>query len=108
MQSAPGVLEVTRGALPVAQHLVLGAQVEGCERARRLLRLAHEQLEVAARLVPADDAALEVSVVLDAHGRRLEALRQERRHEARLLLVDAALEAVLRAVAEEPHGRMRD
>ncbi len=39
--------------------------------------------------------------------RELEPLGQVRRHQARLLLVDAALEAVLRAVPEHAHRRVR-
>ncbi len=63
--------------------------------------LALEQLEVAVRLLLGVADRAEVAEVLDAHLRELEALGQVGRQPVGDLLVDAALEAVLGAVAEE-------
>src|SRR5262249_49161763 len=49
MQGRPRLVEARRRALPVPAHLVLRAEVEREERARRLARLGLEQLEVATR-----------------------------------------------------------
>ena len=100
----PGAVEEDAGPLELGERQVLRAEVEPDEGGRVVLGFALQQLDVAASLVAAADAALEIAVVQDADRCRLEALRQVARHVAGLLLVDAALEAVLRAVA--PHAQL--
>jgi hypothetical protein len=95
-------------AVEVTERDVLGAEVEVDERRRRLARFLLEQLDVALRLLASADPTLEVAVVAHPDRGRLEALRQERRHRVRLLLVHATLEAVLRPAPEEPQGEMCD
>ena len=107
----PGGLEARARVLVLAQGRVLGAEVEVQEAESSLdalVALALEQLDVAARLVlgVADDA--EVAVVLDADVGDLDALGLAAREVVGDLLVDAALEAVLGAVAEHAHRVVRD
>jgi hypothetical protein len=84
---------------------VLGAEVEERERIRRVLGdVELEQGQVPLRLPARRDALRAVAVVVDVDVDHLEALGQVERHGARLLLVDAADEAVLGPVAEEAHG----
>ncbi len=64
--------------------------------------------DVAARLVLGRDALVQVAVVAHPDPRRLEALGQVDRHRVRLLLVDAAAEAVLGPVAPHPQRHVRD
>jgi hypothetical protein len=70
--------------------------------------LALEQLEVAVRLVLGVADGAEVAEVLDAHRGALLALGQVGGQALGDLLVDAALEAVLGAVAEQAHRVVRD
>ena len=108
VQRIPRAVEMLRGLRRIAEHHVLAAEVELGEWRRRLARFLEQQFDVAPRLLLRADAALEIAVVADADRRRLEALRQERRHAPRLLLVDASLEAVLGPVAEDAEREVRD
>jgi hypothetical protein len=67
-----------------------------------------EELDVALGLVLGRDPAAQVAVVPHTHRAGLEPLRQVGGHGVGLLLVDAALEAVLRAPPPQAQGVMGD
>ena len=95
-------------ARDVAGGGALGPEVEVQERRVDALGdLALQELEVAARLLLGVADGAEVAEVLDAHLRVGDALGQ-RRQLVGELLVDAALEAVLGAVAKEPQRVVLD
>ena len=105
----PGALEVRQRADDVAGGGVLRAEVEVQEGVVDALgHLALEQLEVAVGLVLGVADRAQVAEVLDAHGGALLALGQVARQALGDLLVDAPLEAVLGAVAEQAHGVVGD
>ena len=105
----PRALEVGQGARRVAGGRVLRAEVEVQERVVDALgHLALEQFEVAVGLVLGVAHGAEVAEVLDAHRGALQALGQVGRQVLGDLLVDAALEAVLGAIAEHAHRVVRD
>ena len=98
----PRGLELVQCGDGVAGGGVLRAEVEREERAVETLGdLALEQLDVAARLLLRVADRAEVAVVVDPHVGDREALGEERGQVLGDLLVDAALEAQARAVAED-------
>ena len=89
----------------VADDRVLGADVEVQEcRRRALALLGAEQIDVAGRLLLGVADGTEVAEVLDPDRGLLDAVVRVGRQVVGDLLVQAALEAVVRAVAEEPQA----
>ncbi len=102
LDQAPGAFELDERGRAITGGGVLAAEVEVQERRRVAFGLLQtQQLDVASCLAATVAHGAQVAVVLDAHARHLDALRQIPGQPVGDLLVQASLEAVLGPVAED-------